>query len=69
LEVILGSDGQLSRAPRLLATTGYDDLDAAALALAAQQNFSEAANPIEPNPMVYWLPMEVLYQGPNCPPN
>lgn len=68
LEIIVGSDGQISRAPRLLATTGYDDLDAAALALAAQQNFSEAANPDESSPTVYWLPMEVLYQGPNCPP-
>ncbi|WP_198806490.1 hypothetical protein [Leptolyngbya sp. BL0902] len=68
LEVIVGSNGQLSRAPRLLATTGYDDLDADALALAAQQNFSEAANPSRPNPTVYWLPIEVQYQGPACLP-
>jgi outer membrane biosynthesis protein TonB len=67
LEVIVGSDGQLYRAPRLLATTGYDDLDTAALALAAQQNFSEAANPGLPNPTVYWLPIAVTYQGPDCP--
>ncbi|MFH7244625.1 MAG: hypothetical protein ACHWZW_17450 [Spirulina sp.] len=67
LEVIVGGDGQLSRAPRLLATTGYDDLDAAALALAAQQDFSEAANPGLPNPTVYWLPIAVTYQGPDCP--
>lgn len=69
LEVIVGGDGQLHRAPRLLATTGYDDLDAAVLALAAQQDFSEAANPDLPNPTVHWLPMEVLYQGPTCPPD
>jgi hypothetical protein len=67
LEVIVGSDGRLYRAPRLLATTGYDDLDAAALDLAAQQNFSEAAHPGLPNPTVYWLPIAVAYQGPNCP--
>lgn len=67
LEVIVGSDGQLQRPPRLLATTGYDDLDAAALDFAAQQAYTEAANPGLPNPTVYWLPMEVAYQGPACP--
>ena len=69
LEVIVGNDGQIYRAPRLLATTGYDDLDAAALALAAQQTYADAANPSLPNPTVYWLPMEVIYQGPTCPPS
>ena len=69
LEVIVGGDGQLHRAPRLLATTGYDDLDAAVLDLAAQRNYTADANPSQPNPTVYWLPMEVLYQGPTCPPD
>jgi hypothetical protein len=70
LEVIITSGGQLYRAPRLLATTGYDDLDAAALACAAEQSYTEAANPNLPNPTVYWLPITVQYQGPtDCPPN
>lgn len=67
IEIIVGHDGQLYRPPRLLATTGYDDLDAVALALAAQQDYTDAANTSRPDPTVYWLPMEVLYQGPNCP--
>jgi hypothetical protein len=66
LEVMVGSDGQLYRPPRLLATTGYDDLDVAALALAAQQTYTEAANPSLPNPTVYWLPMEVMNRGASC---
>lgn len=66
LEVIVGNDGQLARPPRLLATTGYDDLDAAALELAAQQTYPAPGNPNLSNPTVYWLPMEVMNNGPTC---
>jgi len=68
LEVIVTANGELMRSPRLLATTGYDDLDALAVEQAAQQNFAEAANATLPNPTVYWLPVDVRYDGATCQP-
>ncbi len=68
LEVIVAANGALTRAPRLLATTGYDDLDGLAIEQATQQNFAEAANAAVPNPTVYWLPVDVRYDGANCQP-
>jgi hypothetical protein len=67
LEVIINGDGTLMRPPRLLATTGYDELDALALQQATQQDFSGAAQQAQPNPSVYWLPIEIGNDG-HCSP-
>jgi hypothetical protein len=67
LEVIVKGDGTLMRPPRLLATTGYDELDALALQQATQQDFSGAAQQAQLNPSVYWLPIEIGNDG-HCSP-
>ena len=65
--IIVNSDGTLLRAPRLLASTGYDALDRLGVEQAGRQGFSQAANPKSPNPTLYWLPLQVAYDGRHCP--
>jgi hypothetical protein len=66
LEVIVDASGALVRSPRLLASTGYDPLDAAALEQAGQTSFSQLQSDQVPNPRVYWLPLEVEYDPQTC---
>ena len=66
LEVIVDASGALVRSPRLLASTGYDPLDAAALEQAGQTSFSQLQSDRLPNPRVYWLPLEVPYDPQTC---
>ncbi|MFM7324213.1 MAG: energy transducer TonB [Nodosilinea sp.] len=66
LEVIVDASGALVRSPRLLASTGYDPLDAAALEQARQTSFSQLQSDQVPNPRVYWLPLEVQYDPQTC---
>jgi hypothetical protein len=66
LEVIVDGHGALVRSPRLLASTGYDPLDAAALEQARQTVFSQLQSDHGANPRVYWLPLEVQYDPKTC---
>ncbi|MFZ4640773.1 MAG: hypothetical protein ACOYMP_10280 [Nodosilinea sp.] len=67
LEIIVNSDGSLLRTPQLVASTGYDALDRLGVQQAAGQVFSQAANSSWPNPTLYWLTLQVDYDGSQCP--
>lgn len=66
LEVIIDARGTLVRSPRLLASTGYDPLDAAALEQARQTSFRQLQSDLVTSPRVYWLPLEVQYAPQTC---
>lgn len=63
LEVIVNGRGRLARPPRLLGTTGYPALDDQAKQDAARQDYAAVANANQPEPRVYWLPVEVVGNG------
>ncbi len=66
MAVIISAGGTLMGEPELLDSTGYDVLDEEALEAVKQYDFSTAANPALPNPTVYWLPVEVVYDASGC---
>ncbi len=66
LEVIVEANGALVRSPRLLASTGYDRLDATALEQAGQTAFSQLQSDRVAHPRVYWLAVEVPYDPQTC---
>ncbi len=68
LEVIVNPDGSLAREPRVLGSTGYDVLDDKAVENAGQYEFPANEGRDEPAPAVYWLPVEVTYDGATCTP-
>jgi len=68
LEVIINRDGALARDPRVLGSTGYDVLDEKAVENTAQYDFPTNEGLDEPVPTVYWLPVEVAYDGATCTP-
>ncbi len=67
LEIIVNPDGSLLRTPQLVASTGYDALDRLGVQQAASQLFPQAANGSWPNPTLYWLTLQVDYDGRQCP--
>lgn len=66
LEAIVNSDGSLVREPRVLGSTGYDVLDEKAVEAAARYEFPTGGSEDAPNPTVYWLPVEVVYNADTC---